>query len=132
MSDQPEDRRSHPRIEKSVSGHILCHTVGQKVALTTKNISCSGMQCHVSHFIAPFTRLNLTLVLALRDGPKGHRETAVDIEGVIVRTYPDREEPGRDDYQIAVFFSDLSEEAREKIAEYVVEHDTDAVASADE
>ena len=132
MADRSAERREHPRIESSVSGHIFCHTVGEKVVLTTHNISCSGMQCHISHFISPFTRLKLTLVLTLNDGKSGPRHRALDIEGVVVRTYPEQEEPGRDDYQIGVFFSELSEEAREKIAEYVVEHDADTVAPAEE
>jgi uncharacterized protein (DUF433 family) len=51
----------------------------------------------------------------------GGKDT-IHTEGIVVRTIPEKEEAGRHDYNVAVFFPDLSDEAREQIAKYILRH----------
>ena len=117
MAEELTERRAHTRVLERVSGHILCHATGRKVALTTHNVSCSGLLSHISHYVPPYTRLVITLELAMSEGSE-----MLDVEGVVVRIDPEEEEPGCEDYEIAVFFPDLPEMPREHIARFVLEH----------
>lgn len=120
MRKTETERRAHPRLAEAVTGQIFCHSLGGKVRVTGRNISCSGMLCHVSHYIPLFTKLALALELPAEDGGE-----ILDLEGVVVRIEPEQPEAGRDDYEAAVFFSDLSRKARDRIGRFVVEHGPD-------
>jgi len=123
MTAKRIERRKHPRRPIAVDGHITCHVGGDPVTLRTRNISCSGLYCHVPRYVAPFTRVNVAMALPLRRrGGAPHNETFA-IEGVVVRTEPEQETPGVDDYRVAIFFSGLTEEARDLLARYVIAHD---------
>ena len=129
MVSTRSERRSHPRREVAVDGHIACHVGGQSVALRTRNISYSGLYCHVPRYLAPFTRVNVAMALPLHEGKnRPHNETFA-IEGVVVRTEPEEETAGVDDYRVAIFFSGITEEARRLLARYVLEHNGDVAPS---
>ena len=118
MSTKASERRIHPRVAKVVSGHIYCHQTDMHHRLTARNISCSGVLCHVNHFIPEFTELGLKIQLPLDSG-----ETLLDLKGVIVRVDPQEREEGRADYEIAVFFSEIDAETQELIGRFIVEHE---------
>lgn len=120
MSETQAERRCHPRLAEAVTGHIFCHSLGGKVRVTGRNISCSGILCHVSHYIPPFTQLALALELPKEDGGE-----ILDLEGVVVRIEPEEPEEGREDYEAAVFFPTVGPKARERIGRFIVEHGPD-------
>lgn len=127
-SKQDADRRKHPRKQIAVDGHIACHTEDGEVTLRTHNVSCSGLYCHVARYLAPFTRVNVAMALPIRDGGRqAHNESFV-IEGVVVRAEPVREAPPTGDYNVAIFFSGMTDEARTLLTQYVIEHNGEAVA----
>jgi hypothetical protein len=121
MSDKPDERRKHQRVAVELSGHIACHVSGKPVVLTSKNMSCSGLYCHVPQFVPPFMRVSLTMALPVHEEEKRHMET-LQVEGVTVRTEPEYEEPDRKDYHLAIFFSSITQRGRELIAQYVREN----------
>jgi len=125
MTAKRTERRKHPRRSIAVDGHITCHVGGNPVSLRTRNISCSGLYCHVPQYLPPFTRVNVAMALPLGDGAGGARNETFAIEGVVVRTEPEEETPGVDEYRVAIFFSGLTEEARDLLARYVIAHDAD-------
>lgn len=123
VGTRKHERRAHPRRELAVDGHLACHTAGGPLALRARNISCSGLYCHVPRYLPPFTRVNVAMALPIHDASaKAHNETFA-VEGVVVRTDPEQERPDCHDYRVAIFFAGIDEEARALIARYVRQHD---------
>ena len=121
MTEQSKERRSHPRISAEISGHIVCHTTKGALQMTTRNISCSGLYCHVSEYIAPFTRVDIEMNLPLHQSGKAQHR-AVRFEGVVVRAEPGHAHPSRTEFNVAIFFSGITPRAKSLVARYVREH----------
>ena len=91
-------------------------------SITTEsiNVGAEGVYCHVGRFIAPLTRLHVTMVLPLK-GRKGQvKNEIVKAQGVVVRCQPSGTEDGG--YRIACFFTGLDPSTRETLEEYVKQH----------
>jgi hypothetical protein len=107
------ERRKDPRLENNIPVKI-CQEGGDLVT-ETLNISRSGAYCCVNTPIALMTKLKIHLLLSF---PKGEKSSAkkISCEGVIVRS-----EPASDDgkYNIAIFFSEITQRDAEYITDYV-------------
>jgi c-di-GMP-binding flagellar brake protein YcgR len=93
----------------------------QKGVLMTQtyNISAGGAYCQVSEYVAPLTKLEVTMLIPMRSR-KGKKKTEViRCEAIVVRTEPEKEEPGREEYQCALAFTKIESADRSKIENYV-------------
>lgn len=112
MSDGAE-RRQAPRAAERVP---LSITDGSfDVQAETKDLSASGACCVVSQFIPLMTKVTLQLVVL-----NGGRQVRVQCTGVIVRVEPIGE-PAHPRYNVAIFFTDLSDSDRGAISRFVRE-----------
>ena len=118
MAERPAERRSHPRADAKVPLLITCGAEPDAIAAQTSNLSCSGLYGNVPMHIPAFERVRVGVSLPLSDGGDGSAEP-LEVEGIVVRSEPSNEEEERRDYGIAIFFPDISEEARTRIATYV-------------
>lgn len=105
------ERRQYPRIEQSLPLKIAAN--GYDFATATQNISCVGAYCRVAKYIPPFTRVMVKLDLPIISN-NAKTGCSVECKGVIVRT-EDKEEG----FNIAIFFNEIAENQRHKIAQYV-------------
>ncbi len=113
------DRRAHPRVEANLAGQLVTHAPAtEAVVVRGRNISCTGVYCHIDRFIPPFQKLRLSMILPIRDNGRIHNET-IQLDGVTVRVEPDREDPDVLDYHVAIFFENLSKEDRDLIVKYM-------------
>jgi len=112
MIKKGKERRKHPRIDKRLPIKVAAN--GYDFATTTQNISCVGAYCHINKYVPPFTRVMIKLSLPLRN-QKGSRNATVECKGVLVRT----EDEDNGGFNIAIFFNDIREEQKKKIAAYV-------------
>jgi hypothetical protein len=120
MARRPPERRSHPRIEARVPLRIIWDARPDGTATQTCNLSRSGLYGTVPVYIPPFSRLSIVMSLPFRsEGNGGDRP--VQFEGVVVRSEPDKQELKREGYGIAIYFSDISDEARALIDSYISE-----------
>ncbi len=113
-----DERREHPRSQHDLSqaqavipGSIIRHV---------DNISCSGVLCRMENSLPLMEKLMMTL-----DLPEfGSDDTrfSVECEGVVVRNERVECDADGTEYQVAIFFTHLSDDARRYIAGYV-EHD---------
>lgn len=111
MNPSPERRRA-PRADERIT---LAITGADGVIQTeTKNISASGAYCTTNKFIPPMTKLQVRF-----DLPDGSKRTTIHCLGVVVRVEPVISVPERGLYNIAIFFSELSERHRESISRFV-------------
>jgi len=114
---EPQDRRSHPRVEASVPipARVGCWAELGSEKARIGNISCSGLYCTVPVYIPVATRVEICLNVPCFGESEKHREQ-VKFRGTVVRTEPLESE---NQYGLAIFFSGLTERARRLITQYV-------------
>jgi hypothetical protein len=106
-----KERRIHPRLEHKLPFSVAVN--GYDFSTTTHNISCVGAYCHLDKYIPPFTKISVKLSLPARGQESGN--VTVECKGVVVRS----EDESGGGFNIAIFFNQLREEERRKIAAYV-------------
>jgi len=106
------ERRLHPRIIKELPIKVAAN--GYDFLTSTRNLSCVGTYCHIDKYIPPFTRVMIRLTLPLRNR-KNDKNCSVECKGVLVRT----EDEKSGGFNVAIFFNQISQEQKRKIAEYV-------------
>jgi hypothetical protein len=116
--DKPSfhERRKSPRAFGNVPLKIA-HEEGD-IVTETVNISRSGAYCCVDRYVEPMTKMKINLLLPLKKGGRSLTKK-VACGGVVVRTEP-AEKKGL--YNIAIFFSDISQRDAEVISDYVEEY----------
>jgi hypothetical protein len=79
----------------------------ERATLETLNISTSGVYFESDHFIEPMTKLDMVLQLPVpaKSAQAGAAVAPLHCEGIVVRVVPEAPEPGRDRYEVAVFFT---------------------------
>lgn len=112
MKEYIAERRRHLRVNKGLP--VKIKGLNFDSVSETINISRSGAYCHVDKYIPPMTKLGILLLVSMQDKKKTAMKK-IQCQGVVVRT----EECQDGGYNIAVFFSEISEPDAQKIAKYV-------------
>ncbi len=110
-----DERRKYPRVPESIS----CWFDAGTSAFTgkTTNLSCGGALCQLPRSIPPLTQLEIALEL-----PATSQEGIQSIRcmGVVVRQESQPSTDGAVSYLTAIFFSNIKQEDRKRIAEFVL------------
>ena len=106
------ERRAAPRIASELPLHLVDEAAELKTQ--TKNISASGAYCTLRRFIAPMTKLQVRLEV-----PAQAQSSVIQCQGVVVRVEPPSAESQLSQYNVAIFFVDLTDYDRSIIARYV-------------
>lgn len=114
MISSISERRRYPRITKELP--LKIKTDNYDLVTQTKNISCIGAYCFVNKYIPPMTKISVVIVLSLKSKSKAKTTTKkVQCKGVVVRT----EENPPQGYNIAIYFNEISQREKNKVAKYV-------------
>jgi hypothetical protein len=110
-----KERREHPRFP----ARLPVKTVGPEgeFELVTGDVSLGGIKCHASHHIPEMTRMALKIEIPF----EGSSEW-ISPKGIVVRVEPSEPVPGHSDYRVALFFVELSDADRDKLARYLDHH----------
>lgn len=115
MSKSPEkDRRRHPRFPIAVPGSGNSEQHGD-LQFVTGNISMGGAYCHTTYRIPEMTRLSIEISLP-RDDEKIH--DCIHVDAIVVRVEPE-ERDGKKSYRMALLFTNLSGESKQKLKTYL-------------
>lgn len=106
------NQRYDARLPLNIAG------IGVEILTATKNISCSGVYCQVNQFIPVMTKLQLDLTVPLIENEK-KTEKYFSCHALVVRTEPESESPDVKNYNIGLFFMDLSEKDRKLLELYI-------------
>jgi hypothetical protein len=110
------ERRAAARVNARLAMEI---TLGNDRAhAESLNVSANGVYFASTTFIAPLTRLRITLELPGDAGAKSR----VACDGVVVRTEPEVEAPGGGEYEVACYFTEISEPDRSRLEKYILSH----------
>ena len=124
MTDNAQDRRRSQRVTANLKLEVKLPRPDGSLAtstLETINISSSGVYFKSGHFIEPLTKLAMVLdVTVPSDDPGGDTVIApVPCEGIVVRTTPEAETEGCEDYEVAVFFTHLEASGSENLERHI-------------
>ncbi len=110
------ERRKYPRLDKNLPIKAFGETFD--FFTETMNIGAGGVLCYLEKPIPVATKLKITLVLP---ATKKEKEMRIDCDGMVVRVQENLKISGKNRYYIAIMFSDIKPEDREKIARFVSE-----------
>jgi len=112
-----EEKRRYPRLNKVLPLKISSQDFD--IVTQTKNLSCIGAFCSINTYLAPMTKLKITLLLPeKKDSLTSKSSKKVSCMGVVVRI----EETHHSNYNIAIFFEQIKERERLKLERYIQEH----------
>ena len=120
MAKSTKERRQAPRVIAKLAMQIA--GLGEDASvLTTEsiNLSSGGLQFQSKTTLPPLTRVALTLLLP-PFGRRLRRSRMVQCQGVIVRAAEIELPRQKRKYELACCFTDMAEEDRELVEQYVV------------
>jgi c-di-GMP-binding flagellar brake protein YcgR len=120
MSKSTKERRRAPRVIAKLAMQIAGES-GEATVVTTEsiNLSAGGLQFQSKLSISPLTKVALTLLLP-PFGRRLRRGRVVQCQGVIVRAAEVERPRQKRKFELACSFTDISEEDRELVEQYVV------------
>ena len=127
-------RKGGPRIERRRSiradASLSMRLEGQpadgdltKIVTESRNISSSGVYCTSPHYLAPLSKVALTIILpnrAARSGMNGMSpRRLLKCDGIVVRCMPSDGKPRKHGYELACSFVGLEARHRDVIEDFV-------------
>ena len=125
------ERRRSTRADARLSMRVESAPVeGERTQIVTEtqNISANGVYCTSLHYLAPASKVALTIVLPRLPGMPGAKEL-IKCEGIVVRCEPAAKR-GERRYELACMFSGLDERRRMLIEEFVTWRNLQALRAA--
>ena len=125
MTEKQIDRRKSGRINASLKLEIKIPRVDgspDTTTLETINISSSGVYFKSAHFIEPMTKLAMVLEVTVPAGGESVGKVGlapVPCEGLVVRIQPETDVEGCDDYEVAVFFTNIEAEGALNLEKHI-------------
>jgi hypothetical protein len=115
------DAQLSMRVEGSGAGGALAPIVTE-----SRNISGSGIYCLSPHYVAPLSKVAVTIVLPGLPG-RTPRQRLLKCEGLVVRCLH-QATAGRDrSYELACSFLDLKDDSRQLLDEFVMWRNLEAL-----
>lgn len=117
------DARLSMRVEAGVAAGA------PQIVTESQNISASGIYCLASHYLAPLSKVQLTIVLPGLPGRRDAQEL-VKCEGIVVRCSQRPGDKSPTPYELACMFSGLDRELRSRVEEFVTWRNLQALRAA--
>ena len=118
MAKKGSERRQHQRVDARLAMQLDEESLGQSLVTTeSMNISRGGVYCECPEFMAPLSKVALTVILPAFGGSGNSR--MLRSEGVVVRCEPLPPVRGRKRYQLACCFTGLDAGSRAMLDEFV-------------
>ena len=126
-----KERRTSARVDARLSMRLKgARADGDLTQIVTEsqNISASGVYCTSSHYLAPLSKVALTIVLPKLPGGRGAKEL-IKCNGIVVRCDSTSKKADRS-YELACMFSGLDDSRRALIEEFVTWRNLQALRAA--
>ncbi len=111
------ERRACQRFPLQVPVRLLTpdSSPDEHLNATVINMSMNGLYCTVNRYLPVFETLSVTVVGPIHDRIPPH--VISGIEGIVVRIEPEQPETERKAYNIALYFSKLTEQQQKALHE---------------
>ena len=126
------ERRMNERAEARLSMRVDAGALAGETRIVTEsqNISSSGVYCHASHFLAPLSKVQLTIVLPRVPGTRSNEAELVKCDAIVVRCNQRPSARTETPYDLACMFSGLEPVIRARIEEFVTWRNLQALRAA--
>jgi PilZ domain len=111
------ERRSHARFPHTFSVEGPPDGSGTLARMVASDLSLGGLYCSSSHDFPEMTRLAVRLQL-----PNGAIPETVEVEAVVVRRRKLASSSSNGRFELALFFTAMSDDTRERLALYLARH----------
>ncbi|MBI5709632.1 MAG: PilZ domain-containing protein [Candidatus Eisenbacteria bacterium] len=136
MPQKRNTRRNERRRTARADAHLSMRVESARedgehalVVTESQNISASGVYCMSSHYLAPLSRVGLTIVLPRLPGSRTSKEL-VKCEGIVVRCEPAGTKKADARFELACMFTDLDPRRRSLLEEFVTWRNLRALRAA--
>lgn len=125
------ERRGSERADAKLSMRVEAGIAAgpSQIVTESQNISASGIYCLASHYLAPLSKVQLTIVLPSLPGRRDAQEL-VKCEGIVVRCSQRPGDKSPTPYELACMFSGLDRELRSRVEEFVTWRNLQALRAA--
>jgi len=120
VSKTTAERRAHARFPKSFELESHPGPDGIVARMVARDLSLGGLYCSTSADLPEMTRLAVKLLLP-DDGRSGSNGDAVDVEAVVVRRKKLSSATGANRFELALFFTSMSDNDRERLARFLAQ-----------
>jgi hypothetical protein len=120
--------RADARLSMRVDAGAIAGTT--KIVTESQNISASGVYCHASHYLAPLSKVQLTIVLPRVPGGAGPTQELLKCDGIVVRCNQRVGDRTGTPYELACMFSGLDSDSRARLEEFVSWRNLQALRAA--
>ena len=111
-----EERRKHQRAKRHLPLKIADKTFD--VITETADISPAGIYCRITRLLQPMSKVEVVFLLPSKNN--GRQAKKIRCRGVVVRSEPViLKDAERAHYNIAIFFTEISERDQKTIESYV-------------
>ena len=114
MTPTTVERRSHARFSHQFEIEGPQDEKGTAARMVASDLSLGGLHCSSSHNYPEMTRLAVRLAL-----PNGAQVETLDVEAVVVRSMELASSAGGKRYELGLFFTGLSDDARARLARFL-------------
>jgi hypothetical protein len=126
------ERRGSERADARLSMRVEAGAGAGSPQIVTEsqNISSSGIYCLASHYLAPLSKVLLTIVLPRVPGREGAAQELVKLESIVVRCDQRTGDRTETPYELACMFAALEPDMRRRIEEFVTWRNLQALRAA--
>ncbi len=126
------ERRGSERADARLSMRVDAGAMAgsAKIVTESQNISSSGVYCHASHYLAPLSKVQLTIVFPRVPGGDGASQELVKCDGIVVRCDQRAGDRSETPYELACMFTGLEPGLRGRVEEFVTWRNLQALRAA--
>ena len=118
MPREVAERRANPRVSAVFDLHGAPSEGGVVARMQAADLSMGGLRCISTADFPEMTRLAVRLMLPIPGSSNGDTEP-VDLCAVVVRRSELSSSNGDPRYELALFFTDLDDETRDRLRRYL-------------
>ena len=126
------ERRGSERADARLSMRVEAGAIAgaPRIVTESQNISSSGVYCHASHYLAPLSKVQLTIILPRTPGGDARAQELLKCEAIVVRC--DQRATSRSDtpYELACMVTALDPELQRRLEEFVTWRNLQALRAA--
>lgn len=125
------ERRGSERADARLSMRVEAGSTGAaRIVTESQNISSSGVYCHASHYLAPLSKVQLTIVLPRTPGATVVGQELVKCDGIVVRCDQRSGDRSETPYELACMFTSLEPDLRRRVEDFVTWRNLQALRAA--
>ena len=126
------ERRGSERAEARLSMRVEAGATAGAARIVTEsqNISASGIYCHASHYLAPLSKVQLTIILPRVPGVPANVQELLKCDGIVVRCEQRANDRNGTPYELACMFTGLEPGLRRRLEEFVTWRNLQALRAA--